>query len=930
MKGILTIFSIIVFYSASGQSAVIKGSISDTINKKILPNAVIALLSAKDSTLQQFTRGDMEGNFMLKAVGKGSYVVMVTYPGFADYLYPLSVSVDSVYDLSALAMTSKKHLLEDVIVRQKIAAIRMRGDTIEYNADSFKVREGASVEEMLKKMPGLQIDKDGKITAQGENVEKVLVDGEEFFGDDPTVATKNLQADAIDKVQVFDKKSDQATFTGIDDGSKQKTINLTLKDDKKKGYFGKLQGGTDTKENWNNSAMFNKFRAKSKISVYGIMSSTGKTGLDWDESSKYGSNNDMEYEEDGGFFFSSGSSDEFDNYGSFSGEGIPKSWSSGLQYSNKFGRDKQNINGSYRYNKLNNQGAGNTVSQSILPGNSFLTKETRQFFNSKDRQAGNLVYDVQIDTVNSLKIKANANTGRQSSFALFSSESSDNTGNNVVNNRTTSANGTNKNINANLLFRHRFKKIGRTISLNVDQQYKATNSLGALNSLNNFYFKGNAIRQDSIDQKKVNDITNSGIYSKVAYTEPVVKNLFLELSYGLRISNSESKKLAFDKDQTGKYEALNDTFSNHFNFNVLTNSTGMVWRLNTKKVTASIGGDVAFAAFKQKNFLLNNQTNYNFTNLFPRAGFTYKFNANSRLSINYRGNTNQPTIEQIQPVRDNANPLNIAIGNADLKQEFRHSIDFNFNSYKVLKQRGLYSYGSFSTTTNSISTSETTDTSGVRIFQFINLNGNFNGYAGFGYNMKITPLDVNVNFGANFNTSRNINFVSSYVKNQLITLKNSTDNNSYGIRWGLYKYKENKFDLGYNGELQYNISNSTVNERLSTKYITQSHNFSVNFTLPYKFEINSNVEANLRQGTELFARNNVVKWNGYFGRKLLKNDKALISIYVSDILNQNIGFERTINSNIVRENSFVALRRYFLLQFVWNFSKNPGGAPTAQ
>ena len=267
MKGIFTTFSLLVLFSAFGQSSVIKGTISDTINKKPLINAVITLLSAKDSILQQFTRSDVEGNFKLSAAKKSDYIIMVNYPGFADYMYPLALTTDSIFDLSTLPMTSKKHLLEDVVIRQKIAAIRMRGDTIEYNADSFKVREGASVEEMLKKMPGLQIDKDGKITAQGENVEKVLVDGEEFFGDDPTVATKNLQADAIDKVQVFDKKSDQAAFTGIDDGSKQKTINLTLKDDKKKGYFGKLQAGSDLNENWNNSAMFNKFRAKSKLAA---------------------------------------------------------------------------------------------------------------------------------------------------------------------------------------------------------------------------------------------------------------------------------------------------------------------------------------------------------------------------------------------------------------------------------------------------------------------------------------------------------------------------------------------------------------------------------------------------------------------------------------------------------------------------------------
>src|SRR4051794_10437036 len=188
---------------------------------------------------------------------------------------------------------------------------------------------------MLRKMPGLQVDKDGKITAQGQKVEKVLVDGEEFFGDDPTMATKNIQADAVEKVQVFDKKSDQAAFTGIDDGTKSKTLNLTLKEDKKKGYFGKMELGSNFTNRWNNNIMANSFKSKRKLSLYGIMSNTGKTGLDWDESSKYGDNNNLEYNEDGGFFFTSGG-DEFDSYGAFRGEGVPTSWSAGTQYSKKY------------------------------------------------------------------------------------------------------------------------------------------------------------------------------------------------------------------------------------------------------------------------------------------------------------------------------------------------------------------------------------------------------------------------------------------------------------------------------------------------------------------------------------------------------------------------------------------------------------------
>ncbi|MGN6617489.1 MAG: carboxypeptidase regulatory-like domain-containing protein, partial [Ilyomonas sp.] len=266
------------FAVSNAQNASVKGIITDTTNKDHLTNTVISLLHANDSILYKFTRSDKDGKFQLNHLTAGKYVMLVTHNTFADYVDELNLSDTSHLDLGEIKMTLEANLLQEVIVRQRIAAVRMKGDTLEFNADSFKVREGASTEEMLRKLPGIQVDKDGKITAQGEKIEKVLVDGEEFFGDDPTLATRNIPADAIDKVQVFDKKSDQAEFTGIDDGQKTKTLNLKLKADKKKGYFGKIDIGAGPNDRWNNTAMFNRFRAKQKFSVYGIMSSTGKTG----------------------------------------------------------------------------------------------------------------------------------------------------------------------------------------------------------------------------------------------------------------------------------------------------------------------------------------------------------------------------------------------------------------------------------------------------------------------------------------------------------------------------------------------------------------------------------------------------------------------------------------------------------------------------
>ncbi len=905
------------FAVSNAQNASVKGIITDTTNKEHLTNTVISLLHANDSILYKFTRSDKDGKFQLNHLTAGKYIMLVTHNTFADYVDELNLSDTSHLDLGEIKMTLEANLLQEVIVRQRIAAVRMKGDTLEFNADSFKVREGASTEEMLRKLPGIQVDKDGKITAQGEKIEKVLVDGEEFFGDDPTLATRNIPADAIDKVQVFDKKSDQAEFTGIDDGQKTKTLNLKLKADKKKGYFGKIDIGAGLYDRWNNTAMFNRFRAKQKFSVYGIMSSTGKTGLDWDERSTYGGGDNLEYDEDNGFFYMEGGGDEFSNSQYF-GEGVPKSWSAGANYSNKFDDDKQNVNGSYRYNKLNNEGSGQTLTQNILPNSVLITNETRNTFGSRERHSLNGTYEWQIDSSTSIKLTANGYKGNQSGYTEYNSITKGAKGNLINNsNRNSSSSGDNSDFNARLLLKKRFKKLGRTLSLNLEDKYNDSKTKGYLYALITTY--NDDIGRDSItDQMKMYNNSVASMSAKLTYTEPVAKNLFAELSYTIRNSKSEAERLSYDKNNEGKYLNFNDTFSNHYDFNVFTNAGGAALKYNSKKVTASAGTDIAFQNFKQTDLIADTTLRRDYRNFFPRANFTYKFNAASRLYIGYQGSTRQPTIQQIQPVADNSNPLFINIGNPELKQEFRHNINFNLNSYKVLEQRGYYLYGGFNTVSNAIVNNQETDSTGKTINQYINMNGNYNGYSGFGYNMKLKKLDMNLNFGLNYNTSRYSSVVNG--------LKNTTDNNAPGFRIGLYKYKEKKYNIYYDYSFNYNFSKSSVNNSLTTDYWTQSHNLGLNITLPWKFELNSDVDWNLRQKTDLFTNNNnVFLWNGYIGRKFLKNDKAMLRLNTYDILNQNKGFNRYINTNVIRENSYQTLRRYFTLSFVWNFSKTPAG-----
>src|SRR5579871_2915243 len=273
---VLLLATACIFQFSFAQSPSIKGTVKDTSEKRILPNSSVLLLRKADSILVSHTRTNKDGAFELPQDSAGKFILLITYPKYADYIDTITTNGKDPIDLGNISLIQKAQLLKEVIVRQQISSIKMKGDTTEYTADSFRVQPNATVEDLLKKMPGIQVDKNGQITAQGEKVQKVLVDGEEFFGDDPTLVTQNLRADMVDRVQVYDKKSDQSTFTGIDDGQREKTINLKLKNGKKNGYFGRLTADVGTDGYYDEQLMANYFKNKEKIAVYGIISNTGK------------------------------------------------------------------------------------------------------------------------------------------------------------------------------------------------------------------------------------------------------------------------------------------------------------------------------------------------------------------------------------------------------------------------------------------------------------------------------------------------------------------------------------------------------------------------------------------------------------------------------------------------------------------------------
>ncbi|RYG00046.1 MAG: TonB-dependent receptor, partial [Chitinophagaceae bacterium] len=619
------------------QSSSLKGTVIDTSEKKNLSNAVVAILRKSDSVLIRFTRTDKDGKFSITKLPQGAFFMLVTHPNYADYFDNADLDGNSEVDKKTVPMITQSQLLEEVVVKQQLGAIRMKKDTTEFIADSFKLAPNATVEDLLRRLPGFQVDKDGKIKAQGEDVPKVLVDGEEFFGNDPTIAIQNIRADNVEKVQLYDKKSDQAAFSGIDDGQRTKTVNLKLKEDKKNGFFGKASVGGGLPDKFANEVMINAFKGKRKLAAFGVMANTGKTGLDWNDQSNYGSQAEMIETEEGSGMYYRGGGDDFGG-SSYYGEGLPTGWAGGVHYSNKYNQAKNSLNGSYRFNKVNNIGGGLTTTQFILPDSVYYQNQRGYNRQSRLRNAANGSYEMQIDSFTTLKITANGSMGTTENFNANYTESLSEEGIKAnQSDRQVISKTDNQTLVTTALLRKRFKKAGRTLSLNFNQSYKNDESNGFLYSDNQYFNQDNSLRsRDSINQKKANNNSVMTLAGKLVVTEALTKSLFIEANYSIANSSSHSERVTLGL-LIGKYENYVDSLSTDYEFNVLTNRGGLSFKMNKKKFNFSVGSDISNSNFKQKDLVQDTVLTYNYLNLFPRANLNYNLGPQRRLGFYYNG-----------------------------------------------------------------------------------------------------------------------------------------------------------------------------------------------------------------------------------------------------------------------------------------------------
>jgi len=902
----------------------IKGAVTDSMATYKLENTAVTVLNQKDSTLVRYSRADASGNFKIDKLRPGNFILLITYPGYADYADVFSLdSVQTEKDFGSINLILKATLLQDVIIKGKAAAIRIKGDTTEFNAGSYNITPNSKVEDLLKQLPGIQVDKDGKITAQGQTVNKVLVDGEEFFGDDPTLVTKNIRGDMVDKVQLYDKKSDQATFTGIDDGEKTRTINIKLKEDKKNGYFGKAEAGAGTGKFYQNQVMFNAFKGKQRISGYGIFGNTGQTGLGWNDNDKYGSNSNMEVMADGGIMFYSDGNDEFSSWdGRYNGQGIPTANNGGVHYENKWDNDKYALNTNYKIGEIDVKGYRNTISQNNLPDSIINSNSGQNFDNSVFRQKLDVTYTIKLDTTSNLKIAVDGalNNSKTNDRFLSDTRRQDST---LINtgDRTLTNNTDKQTFNASAFWTKKLKKKGRTLSLNLRESYNSSDGEGYLLSTNKFYSTGNQLDSTVIiDQQKINNSSNNNFSSNLSYTEPLSKYMILVLNYGFGLSNSSSDRLSYNRSAGGSYDQPDQQFSNSFELDQLSNKGGISGNYTKDKTTVSFGANVTAVRFSQYNAYTDQTFNRNFINWNPQASYLYRFSQQRSFRLSYWGNTNQPSIDQIQPVRVNTDPLNITLGNPDLRPSYNNGLNISYNSYKILTEQSLWVYGNYYFTINPITSNISTDpASGKTTYQSINLSGKrpSNYYLNVSTDKKIKAIDLNVGIRASLNGNVSYNLTNGVL--------NSTKSSNYSGGLSLGKYKENKYRIYLSAGPSYSAITSSLQNSINNKGWGFQADGNMSVDLPGKIEISTDGNYQYQAKTQTFQQElSRFIWNAAISKKFFKEQNLRLSLAGRDLLNQNTGFSRNASGNLITQNSYNTIQRYFLLSLTWDFNKMGG------
>ena len=905
------------------QSLKLIGTIKDAKDNSALVGAYVSLALARDTSRFSGTQTDANGSFEFDYLSKGTYMIKVSYIGYEHLVRYLKMDSTNK-NIGTLKINQQADSLRTVTVEAKAIHIEQKNDTTEYNAATYKTNPDATAEDLLNKMPGIS-SSNGTVTAHGETVQKVLVDGKEFFGDDATTALKNLPAEVIDKVQVFDRLNDQSAFTGFDDGNSVKTINITTKKGRNNGVFGKLYAGYGymDESRYTAGGNINWFDGNRRLSLIGMtnnvnvqnFSSQDLLGVQGGRGGRGGGG--------GGSNFLVGQQG-----------GISTTTSLGLNYIDVWGKkQKVKVAASYFFNQTDN------TTITALSRQYYISNQASSLYNENDSSRSlnrnhriNVRIEYSIDSNNTLVFSPKLVYQQNTQYY-------DLAGQTQLDGKELSHTASNQysynsgyQISGDILFQHKFPQKYKTFSVDIGTTINNKQGNGSQYSYSYYDTTNSTV---PLNQQHLSYSHSYTINANVAFTDPMSDNSMLQLNYTPSMTwNKSDQETDTLNHADNKYSLLDTILSDKYSNTYFVQKAGLSYRYRTANINASIGVNGQDAMLSGTNiFPFQYRTSLTFLSVLPNAMFNYKFSNKTTLRILYKTSTSPPSLSQLQSVINNSNPLLLSTGNPGLDQSYNNSLNIRYGFAHGPKGQSLFAFANVSNTMNYVANSTIIASQDTMIdntvllhrgSQFtlpVNVNGYWSANTFITYGVAINKMKCNLSINTGFNYSRTPGMI-----NERLSLANSYIPTG-GIVISSNISEKIDFTISYTGT--YNVIRNTIQTSANNNYFGHTANAKLNW-LPWKgLVFNTSLLNSYYTGTQNFTQN-IFIWNLALGYKFFKNKSLDIRASVNDVLNQNSGLSRTASQTYVEDDRTRVLGRYVLLTVTWTLRYFKSGAPPAE
>ncbi len=940
------ILAILVICLGPAAIAQVKGTLMDSASRKPIDKAVIGLVVKSKSTDTAYTFSDEKGAFRFDQVPSSAFSLTFHNLGYLPQAKYVPVNKpEKTIDIGNVVMAYRGLLLDEVVVQA--AAVVIKEDTVEYNAASFKVKDNAVVEDLLKKLPGVQVDKDGNVTAQGKSVSRVKVNGKDFFGGDVKTATRELPANIVDKIQVIDDYGDQATVSGIKDGDPDKVLNIQIKKDKNHGFFGRATAGAGTDDRYQASFNGNYFNNNQQISLVGNSNNTNTSLFNFGGGGNRGATSmirtGMSAMNDMGGASAMSSMVQGGNtalFGTGNNSGVSTTNAVGTNYRDQWGK-KISVYGSYSYTHKNTSQLQSTSTQSFYVSNSYINNQDQDALTIADSHRFTFNLEYQADSFNYLKVSPSYNFSGSdaNNKTLFNYNLPDGTKTSDGNNKNVT-NSNAPNISATILYNHKFRKHGRNLSASVSLGNSESNSTQDVSNLNYQYlppFAGPRNTFQYLDQ--ANNNHNYGV--RFTYSEPLSKYRSLDFTLSHNLNYARNNKKTYNVDSLTQSKSLNNLLSNDYENNYYSNRMGISLRTTMKKYNYTLGISLQPVDLQGKS--LTKDSSYNTisrVNIFPIARMVYNFSRTKSLNFSYSGNATQPTFSQLQPVQDYSNPQSVTAGNPDLKPAITHNMNFMYNNFNIISGKVLFTNLTISAINNQIvNKSARLGNNGASISIPENVNGYYNVLGFYAFSKPYKNRKYVINFSGSLNYNHNVNLTDSIIVSGNTLSQNLALTKVIGKNWVVtqgfnfeFNYKEwlelgtgvsySLNDVKYSNAAGKTGSSAFVNSSSNAWTLSSNINLDITKTLILKYDFDYTINTGLASSVS----QNLAILNASLEQQLFKKKNGILKIAAYDLFKQNTNISRTVSANYITDSRTNRLTRYFMATFTYRLQKFAGGA----